>query len=130
MIPEFSQNGELPPGVYGIDIEEIERVLGFNKHRKGLIDGLRKAIENLRRAGVKRIWINGSFVTEKDFPNDIDGCWDPFNVAAEKLDPVLLDWEGDRGSMKEKYGVEFFPNIVEGESGQYFYKFFQRNRSI
>ncbi len=32
--------------------------------------------------------------------------------------------------MKEKYGVEFFPNIVEGDSGQYFYKFFQRNRSI
>ena len=130
MIPEFSQNGELPPGVYGTDVEEIERVLGFYKHRKGLIAGLRKAIENLRRACVKRTWINGSFGTAKEFPNDIDGCWDPFGVAIEKLDPVLLNWEGDRRSMKEKYGVEFFPNIVEGESGQYFYKFFQRNRSI
>ncbi len=116
--------------MYGIDIEEIERVLGFNDHRKALIEGLRKAVENLRKAGVKRIWINGSFVTEKEFPNDIDGCWDPFNAVAEKLDPVLLDWKRDRMSMKEKYGVEFFPNIVEGESGQYFYKFFQRNRSI
>ncbi len=83
MIPEFSKNGELPPGVHITDIEEIERVLGFKKHRKALIEGLRKAVENLRRAGVKRIWINGSFVTEKDFPNHIDGCWDPFNVAAE-----------------------------------------------
>ncbi len=65
MIPEFSHNGELPPGVFGTDIEEIGRVLNFNKHRKALIEGLIKAVENLRRAGVKRIWINGSFVTSK-----------------------------------------------------------------
>ena len=130
MIPEFSQNGELPPGVYGTDVEEIERVLGFDKHRKGLKEGLIKAVENLRRAGVKRIWINGSFVTSEEFPNDIDGCWDPFSVAIEKLDPVLFDDGEGRSSMKEKYGVDFVPNVVEGNSGEYFYKFFQKNRSL
>ncbi len=116
--------------MYGTDVEEIERVLGFNKHRKGLIEGLIKADENLRRAGVKRIWINGSFVTSKEFPKDIDGCWDSFGVAIEKLDPVLFDDEEGRPSMKEKYGVDFFPNVVEGNSREYFYKFFQKNRSL
>ncbi len=97
MIPEFSQNGELPLGVYGTDIEEIGRVLGFNKHRKGLIEGLRKAVENLRRAGVKRIWSNGSFVSANEFPNDIDGCWDPFNVVAESLIQCCLIGKGIGG---------------------------------
>ncbi len=32
--------------------------------------------------------------------------------------------------MKKKYGVDFFPNIVEGASGENFYKFFQTTATI
>jgi len=130
MIPPFTKSGELPPGVFVTDIDEIEAVLGFNSIRRELIEGLRKALENLREAGVQRVWINGSFVTTKEEPNDVDGCWDPSQVDEKELDPVLLDFSKGRAAMKEKYGVDFFPNVIEGISGKVFYRFFQQNRDL
>lgn len=130
MIPPFTKSGELPPGVFVTDIDEIEAVLGFNSIRRELIEGLRKALENLREAGVQRVWINGSFVTTKEEPNDVDGCWDPRQVDEKELDPVLLDFSKGRAAMKEKYGVDFFPNVIEGISGKVFYRFLQQNRDL
>jgi len=130
MIPPFTKSGELPPGVFVTDIDEIEAVLGFNSIRRELIEGLRRALENLREAGVQRVWINGSFVTTKEEPNDVDGCWDPSQVDEKELDPVLLDFSKGRAAMKEKYGVDFFPNVIEGISGKVFYRFFQQNRDL
>ena len=40
-----------------------------------LFSGLMKALINLAEAGVKKVYIDGSFVTDKDYPKDIDGCW-------------------------------------------------------
>ena len=41
----------------------------------------------------------------------------------------MLDFEDARAAMKEKYGVDFFPNIVEGASGKISYRFFQYDRN-
>lgn len=130
MIPPFTKTGELPPGVFVTDINEIEAVLGFNSVRQELNQGLRRALENLREAGVQRVWINGSFVTAKEEPNDVDGCWDPRQIDENNLDPVFLDFSRRRAAMKEKYGVDFFPNVIEGTSGEVFYRFFQKNRDL
>lgn len=78
----------------------------------------------MAEAGVKIIWIDGSFVTSKENPNDIDGCWEytPL-VNQDKLDSVFL---GSRKEMKNKYGLDFFiANIVEMGSGLPFPKFFK-----
>lgn len=90
--------------------------------------GLQGAAENLQAAGVKRFWIDGSFVTDKQEPNDVDGCWEySEQVDLEKIDPVFL--EESRTPMKHKYGVEFFPAcVIEAGSGLPFPKFFQVNR--
>lgn len=40
------------------------------------MQGLRSTALNFEKSGVKRIWLNGSFVTDKKQPNDIDGCWE------------------------------------------------------
>ena len=76
---------------------------------------------------MKTIWLDGSFVTGKKEPNDIDGCWEYNNtVNINVLDPVFL---GDRIGMKDKYGLDFFiANIIEAASGLPFPKFFQQNR--
>ncbi len=90
--------------------------------------GLEEAAGNLKAAGVQTIWINGSFVTSKKEPNDVDGCWEyTENVNIGRLDPVFL--AESRLPMKEKYGVEFFPAfVIEAGSGLPFPKFFQVNR--
>lgn len=128
-IPKLNQNGELPPGEHLATLEEVDSVFGHStEQRKKLMAGLRAGASNLQAAGVCRIWINGSFVTEKADPNDIDGCWEyTTGIALEKVDPVFLS--ESRAPMKTKYGLEFFPGfIIEGDSGLPFPKFFQVNR--
>ncbi|STX55751.1 Uncharacterised protein [Legionella beliardensis] len=122
------QNNELPPGEHLATLDEVAKVYGSsNTRRKKLMNGLRKAANNLKSAGVKTIWLNGSFVTGKKEPNDIDGCWDYHDsVDITILDPVFL---GDRVSMKKKYGLDFFiAGITEAGSGLPFTQFFQKNR--
>jgi hypothetical protein len=128
MIPIFNSRGSLPPGVHETSMAEIEDRLAFNEHRKRMVQGLKQVVKNLGAAGVNRVWVDGSFVTNKPEPGDIDGCWDPAGVDPDLLDPVLLDFEQGRAAMKEKYGVDFFPNVVEASSGKIFYRFFQYDR--
>jgi len=123
------QNGELPPGEHLASLVEIEAVYGSaNDRRKLLMRGLYEAVQSFAAAGVQTLWVNGSFVTNKKEPNDIDGCWKYTpSVNVEKLDPVFL--QHSRSSMKEKYGLYFFiANILEAGSGLPFPKFFQVNR--
>lgn len=128
-IPEFDQRGELPPGEYSVKIEEVSERFGKSSPRRvALMAGLNNAIENFRHAGVKKIWIDGSFVTSKFEPNDIDGCWEyDEGVDLKILDQVFL--QRSRLPMKAKYGLEFFPaSIIEGDTGLPFPRFFQLNR--
>ncbi|KAB8040849.1 hypothetical protein GCL60_02670 [Silvanigrella paludirubra] len=128
-IPEFDKNGELPPGEHIATLEQINNRFGTsNPRREALISGLKTAIENFKLAGIKRIWIDGSFVTSKFEPNDIDGCWRyDEKVNLDILDPVFL--QKSRFPMKAKYGLEFFPAaFTEGDSGLPFPRFFQLNR--
>jgi len=92
---------------------------------------MRRAIQNLHAAGVRRVFIDGSFVTTKADPNDIDGCWEwTEEVHLDLLDPVLLDFAQARRAMRDTYGVDFFlATWVEAGSGLTFLDFFQRNRA-
>ena len=128
-IPPLQSNGELPPGEHFTTLNEIEAVYGCtNDRRKLLIRGLREAALNFSEAGVQRLWVNGSFVTDKEEPNDIDGCWEYMpSVNLEILDSVFL--QHSRSAMKAKYCLDFFiANIIEADSGLPFPKFFQFNR--
>lgn len=131
MIPHFNKNGSLPIGIYKATLKEIQMRFGSsNKKRKLLFNGLKKAVENLAKAGIIKIYVNGSFITTEGNPQDIDGCWDISNLINEKvLDPVFLDFSNNRKKMKEKYCVDFFiANNIEGKSGYPFLDFFQISR--
>jgi len=127
-IPALQESGELPLGEYQASLDEIETIFGTSTdRRKLLMRGLREAARNFEISGVKILWIDGSFITDREEPNDIDGCWEyTSTVDIEKLDPVFL---GSRDEMKNKYGLDFFiANIIEAGSGLPFPKFFQVNR--
>lgn len=127
-IPALQENGELPPGEHSATVDNVEAVFGSSTgRRKLLMRGLRDAVANFEFSGVRTLWVNGSFTTDKNEPNDIDGCWEyTSNVDIKRLDPVFL---GSRKAMKEKYGLDFFiSNITEVESGLPFPEFFRVNR--
>lgn len=126
MIPEFDSNGFLPPGLHEATWEEFSTRFGFTRHRQKLLKGLRKAIESLKKAGCKVVYIDGSFVTKKQNPNDYDGCWEIDNVDPSKIDPILLKFDNQRTSQKAKYLGELFPAQFRASiTGKTYLEFFQ-----
>lgn len=83
----------------------------------------------LAQAGCPRLWIDGSFVTDKPDPGDFDVCWDHTGVDRSRVDPILFRFDNDRALQKLKYRGEFFPNVVERTSGHLFRDFFQIDKA-
>ena len=73
MIPEFDDQGYLPPGIHVATLTEISDRFGQDSElRRVQMESLQWLVELARRAGVMRIVVNGSFVTDAYEPNDVD----------------------------------------------------------
>jgi hypothetical protein len=126
MIPSFDATGNLPPGVHWATWRDITRRFGKTPHRRKLLAGLKAALDALRVAGCRTAYIDGSFVTAKQVPNDFDACWDVAEVDPALLDPILLTFDHGRAAQKAKYLGELFPaHFGERGSGTTFLEFFQ-----
>ncbi len=86
VIPPFDSDGLLPPGDYELSIDELRqsrlvRSAGDRNTdstwdavwREQLVGGLEILVRQLWRVGIREIFADGSFVEDKDHPNDIDG---------------------------------------------------------
>jgi hypothetical protein len=131
MIPEFDENGNLPPGVHFCDWQEFVERFSTNYLRQWLMDGLQLAMTQLKAAGCRRIYINGSFVTSEPKPKDFDACYDNETVDIDYLRinaPRLLN-HYDRAGQKAKYRGEIFPSEQAiGNYGTNSFELFQRDR--
>jgi hypothetical protein len=129
MIPGWQENGDLPPGVHFETWREMRARLGFNPLRQRMLLGLDQACRQLRKAGCRLVYVNGSFVTRKERPGDFDACWDVQNVDEDQFDPVFWDFARGREAQKRRFLGEFFPaQLPEGASGRAFVDFFQVNK--
>src|SRR5437879_5445824 len=73
MIPALDAHGYLPPGIHGAPLDEIAARFGQDSElRRVQLESLRWLVDLARRAGVLRIVVNGSFVTDSYEPNDVD----------------------------------------------------------
>ena len=130
MIPGAnSTTGYLPPGVHDASWSEVAPRFSRNGHRTRLLQGLLAALTNLAGAGCRFLLLDGSFVTEKELPQDYDGAWDPAGVDPDRLDPVLLDFSNGRAAMKSKYMGELFPATSMAAPGALFRDFFLKDRN-
>jgi hypothetical protein len=130
MIPECAKVAGLPfrilpPGVHWASLSEIETRFGQTQHRAWLFEGVVAVADALRQANCERMYLDGSFVSEKIEPNDFDGCWDPTNVIGALLDPVLLDFDNGRAAQKLKYRGEMFVSGFLNAGTETFLDFFQ-----
>ncbi|MFW6170613.1 MAG: DUF6932 family protein, partial [Planctomycetota bacterium] len=89
MIPPFDERGYLPPGVHSATLDEVDARFGCESEvRRVQMDSLRWLVDLADRAGVERVVINGSFVTDVLEPNDVDcvlliGVGFPLDAVAE-----------------------------------------------
>ncbi|HKQ46726.1 MAG TPA: hypothetical protein VJZ71_01505 [Phycisphaerae bacterium] len=73
MIPQFNESGFLPPGIHPATLDEIEERFGRGSEiRRVQMESVRWMVDLAIRAGVQRIVLNGSFVTDIMEPNDVD----------------------------------------------------------
>lgn len=73
VLPAFRADGYLPEGLHlSTEAEVTFRFGSSNRRRRTLIHRVRRWIELARSVGAPRLIIDGSFVTSKEEPNDID----------------------------------------------------------
>lgn len=86
-------------------------------------------MRSLKDAGCRKVYLDGSFVTNKDLPNDFDCCWEEEGVDGDLLDPVLLIFDNGRALQKAKFLGELFPAHALGTIDKIFIDFFQQDRN-
>ena len=139
MIPSFDPaTGALRPGNHPATLEQIRKRLGFTERRRWLLKGLRCAADAFWAAGIREIYIDGSFCTEKPDPGDIDGYWvEPDEGVYDRIDPYWIDFElflvphvkKLKWRMWADHGVEFFIHpAMLAEPGIGFPEFFRKDR--
>lgn len=145
MLPSFTTNGILPPEDYSLTLDELADsilVCGNNTSetwdeswRLQLVKNLAILLDQLWQVGITEVFIDGSFVTDMDHPNDIDGYFecDLSHLSSGALERELnfLDeykvWTWDsctrrpyRGYPKKqlpmwhKYRIELYPHFGQG----------------
>jgi len=141
VLPAFTADGVLPVGDYQLTLDELGRsflVTGAgvasntwdSSWRARLVGNLGILVAQLWQVGVDRIFVNGSFVEEKDHPHDIDGYFEcdardlrRIQVALNAIDPYKV-WTWDPASrrpdpnstkrqlpMWHRYRVELYPHF-------------------
>lgn len=95
-IPEFEAGGQLPPGDWEAGWDEIEQRFAYNFRRREILAGLRHVVELLVQHGVTEIWLDGSFVTDRIRPNDVDVV---YAISPGEDD---ADWD-DVGPARRRY---------------------------
>jgi hypothetical protein len=131
MLNYISFTNTLPSGFHEPESwQELEEVLGFNQHRRKLLTGLKQACYLLAEAGCTTVYLNGSFITQKELPNDFDACWDTTGIDWNRLDPIFLKVTFPRTEQKERFGGELFPAqaIADFKTKETFLDFFQTDR--
>jgi hypothetical protein len=73
VIPAFDAEGFLPRGVHPARLDEIrDRFGGPSEIRRAQMESIDWLVTLSARAGIQRIVLNGSFVTNIIEPNDVD----------------------------------------------------------
>lgn len=130
MIPDFDENGNLPPGVHFCDWSEFKEKFGYTSARTKMIQGLEEVMRQLKAALCRTIYVNGSFVTNKPNPEDFDMCWDRDDVNVDYLKrnaPKILNFY-DSDAQKAKYKGEIYPSDQPVDESTTSIELFQRDR--
>ena len=116
----------LPVGIHHASLSAVADRFASTARRRRLFSGLVQASRNLAQAGCKRLFLDGSFVTDKPWPGDYDACWDPCGVNDQLMDPVFSIFAEGRAAQKAKFNGEFFPSTDRADAaGRTFVDFFQ-----
>ena len=129
-LPGLNANGDLPPGVHRATLQDVvERFGGLVGARARCTRNLMHIYELVERTGhLHRFVVFGSYVTNKEEPNDIDVILvmnDDFHPAEAAVEIRGLF---DHAVAQARYGASVFwiqPSILIGETLDEFISYWQ-----
>ena len=123
-IPKFDKHGLLPRGIHDCTLMEIGNFLVGNSHRQNLFKNLTNCICNeIRPLFDEPIYINGSFVTDKEDPDDIDIALDLRDASDGRKWKGLEFMINHQFRLLNEYRIHFLINLPSIEND--FSAFFQ-----
>ena len=125
MIPAFRKSGLLPVGIHDATWDEVVNRLGFNEHRFKQLLIVRHVLNILITYGCTEACIAGSFVTNKELPDDVDVCYDNTYMNRRKMNidyPEFNDIRYGIEVQQKKYNSEYY---AYNDDDSYFLNFFQ-----
>jgi hypothetical protein len=123
-IPDFTQYGLLPQGVHDCTFPEAAAFLCSNEHRSGIWTGLQNFIEwTSTFPQPDAFLIDGSYVTDKALPNDVDIVIDITSCSNDDQQIWIAAWAAHHEYAKATFSVDFYPFSVG--VGSDFSAFFQ-----
>lgn len=132
MIPDFNEDGLLPPGIHVADQEEFqERFAIFDRsdRRLRIYAQLERLIREAKKAAiVSRIIVGGSFVTARAEPNDFDCILvlDPA-IVGTRLRPFEYNLVSRRMA-RRMFGGDVLPALDGSQALDQYLEFFQTTR--
>jgi hypothetical protein len=148
-LPPFTLDGVLPAGDHPLTLDQLRQSFLVSGEGVGsdswdgmwrgeLVENLAVLVKQLWQVGITQIFVNGSFVEDKNHPNDIDGYFEcdvrqfasgQMERALNALDPYKV-WTWSPGSrrpdpnsskrqlpMWHQYRVELYPHFAGLLSG-------------
>ncbi len=126
-IPGLTKDGILPRGMHRATPEEVRWAFGWASPRRAkLMAALEEAVGWVKKAGVKRILVDGSFVTAKKEPQDVDLVFlvsQEFNNLMERGD-LYVRWVIDEARKERPKLLDIFL-AVEEEDWASWVRFFE-----
>ena len=132
MIPEFTDDGVLPAGIHAATLEQFQERFAIFHQSDQRIRVFKKLKALIDEAGiVQRIYVAGSFVTDKPEPNDFDCLLvldsaivgqtlrpSQYNLISRRMARRMFD--GDvvpvlDGSQQLREYLDFFQTTRDGE---------------
>ena len=134
MLPEFTAQGSLPPGIHAVTFAEVSTHYGRfqrTEQRPRLLAVLEEFVGEVRHCRwVRRLFLAGSFVTTNEEPHDIDVLL-VFEHRAQFT--ALLPREYNvlyQAGAQRRFGTTIDLHVVEegSEAMERLLRFFQRDR--
>lgn len=111
-IPLFESTGLLPSGVHNCSLDDIAHGLIWNDHRANLYDKFLAFLRSeLRPDFPYPIYFDGSFVTDKELPDDTDVVLDLTTAPDDRKWQALMFMQQHQERIMDNYRVHFWINL-------------------
>lgn len=114
MLPNFTEHGLLPEGIHECSLEDAHNRFCYNDHRKRIWDGLGVTLKLMQQDGLAGgcLLIDGSFVTDKHIPSDVEVLFDVTSITDEQLLYRAYRFFFDHhNQLKTNYMVDWYANL-------------------